>query len=130
MALALPRPVKKLLRAVANYDPGYYDMHDDPDEAWFAGLYVERIRRRADAAGIRPPATVLEAGCQAGRLVVPLAKLGFTVTGIDTSSFALRRARAHAASAGVRVRFLHGNLLKVLQDARHRYDIVVCAEVL
>ena len=130
MALALPRPVKKLLRAVANYDPGYYDMHDDPDEAWFAKLYVERIRRRAEQAGITPPATVLEAGCQAGRLIVPLAKLGFDVTGIDTSSFALRRARAHAKEAGVRVRFIRGDLLNVLRNSRRRYDLVVCAEVL
>ncbi|OGX41699.1 MAG: hypothetical protein A3C53_04870 [Omnitrophica WOR_2 bacterium RIFCSPHIGHO2_02_FULL_68_15] len=130
MALALPRPVKKLLRAVANYDPGYYDMHDDVDESWFARLYLERIRRRAEEAGIAPPATVLEAGCQAGRLVVPLARLGFAVTGIDTSGFALRRARVHARSAGVAARFIKGDLLKVLRSGRHRYDIVVCAEVL
>ena len=121
---------KKLLRVVADHDPDYYDMHDDPDEAWFAGLYVERIRRRAEQAGITPPATVLEAGCQAGRLVVPLARLGFDVTGIDTSSFALRRARRHAKVAGVSARFIRGDLLTVLQHPRQRYDIVVCAEVL
>ncbi len=130
MSLVLPRPVKKLLRAVANYDPGYYDMHDDVDESWFARLYVERIRRRAEEAGIAPPATVLEAGCQAGRLVVPLARLGFAVTGIDTSGFALRRARVHAREAGVQARFIKGDLLKALRSGRHQYDIVVCAEVL
>lgn len=130
MTLVLPRPIKKLLRAVANHDPEYYDMHDDPDESWFARLYLDRIGRRAEEAGIRPPATVLEAGCQAGRLVVPLARLGFTVTGIDTSGFALRRAAAHVRSAGLRATFIRGDLLKVLHSSQRRYDMVVCAEVL
>ena len=108
------KTVRKVLRAVADYDPDYYDMYADPSEAMFAQLYLERIRRHAEEAGIRPPAAVLEAGCQAGRLVVPLAQLGFQVTGIDTSGFGLRRAREHAAAAGVRADFLKGDLQEVL----------------
>jgi len=123
--------VRKVLRAVADYDPAYYDMYTDPHEAFFAKLYVERIRQRAEEAGLRPPATVLEAGCQAGRLVVPLAALGFQVTGIDTSGFALRRAQAHAREAGVGATFIQADLMKFLQGAPQRqYDIVVCAEVI
>ena len=146
---------RKVLRVVADYDPDYYDMYQDPNEALFARLYVERIRRHAEGLGIRPPATepgaprsarggdgsagvggrprpaLLEAGCQAERLAVPFAKLGFRVTGIDTSGFALRRAREHAAAAGVEAEWLKGDLAEVL--ARHpgrRFDVVVCAEVL
>ena len=123
------RLVRKLLR-LANYDPDYYDMHADPDEAAFGSLYLDRIRLRAEAAGIRPPATVLEAGCQAGRLVIPLAKAGFCVTGVDASGFAIGRARVHAREAGVRARFIRGDILRVLRDPRQRYDLIVCAEVL
>src|SRR3989338_8532648 len=97
----MQKTVRKLLRAVADYDPDYYDMYADPNEAFFAQLYLERIRRHAEAAGIRSGAAVLEAGCQAGRLVVPMAKMGFAVTGVDTSGFGLRRAREHAKQAGV-----------------------------
>ncbi|MBI3321270.1 MAG: methyltransferase domain-containing protein [Candidatus Omnitrophica bacterium] len=123
--------VRKLLRAVANYDPAYYDMHADPNEALFARLYVERITLHAARLGLRPPSTVLEAGCQAGRLVIPLAKLGFQVTGIDTSRFALRRAKAHANAAGVEARFVSGDFMDVLRvHPGWRYDMVVCAEVL
>jgi SAM-dependent methyltransferase len=129
MTPPLPRLVKKLLRTVANHDPDYYDMHDDPDEAWFAKLYVERICRHAEAAGLTPPVSVLDAGCQAGRLAVPLGERGFSITGIDTSGFALRRARLHARSSGVRARFVKGDLLKVLTGTRERFDIVLCAEV-
>ena len=145
--------VRKVLRAVADYDPDYYDMYQDPNEALFAQLYVERIRRHAEEFGICPPvtepghppeagrrgnpegvargATLLEAGCQAGRLAVPFAKLGFRVTGIDTSGFALRRAREHAAEAGVEAEWLKGDLEEVFaRQPGRRFDVVVCAEVL
>jgi 2-polyprenyl-3-methyl-5-hydroxy-6-metoxy-1,4-benzoquinol methylase len=127
----LRRLTKKFLRAVADYDPDYYDMYADPSEACFAQLYIEQIARHAADAGIRPPARVLEAGCQAGRLVIPLAKLGFEVTGIDTSRFAIRRAQAHARKAGVKATFTHADLQGFLHQ-RHTpsYDIVTCAEVL
>jgi SAM-dependent methyltransferase len=73
---------------------------------------------------------VMEAGCQAGRLVLPLAQMGFRVTGIDTSGFALRRARAHALAAGVEAEFLRGDLIQVLHRMRRpQYDMVICAEV-
>ena len=195
------RLVRKVLRAVADYDPDYYDMYADPNEAFFAQLYVERIKRHAEEAGIHPPATepgtpptggvgdgsaegrsprptepgypavggvgegraergarrptkpgapcvarggegsagvggrprptLLEAGCQAGRLVIPFAKLGFRVTGIDTSRYALRRAQEHAKAAGVEATFVRGDLMEVLRrDPKRLFDIVVSAEVL
>ena len=124
------KTVRKVLRAVADYDPDYFDMYADQAEAMFARLYVERILRHASAAGIRPPASLLEAGCQAGRLVVPFAKAGFRVTGIDTSGFALRRAREHAKAAGVEAAFVQGDLLTVLRRRpAPQFDLVVCAEV-
>lgn len=127
----MQKVVRKVLRAVADYDPDYYDMYADPNEAFFAQLYLERIRSHAEAAGIGPGTKVLEAGCQAGRLVVPLAKMGFEVTGVDPSGFGLRRAREHAKQASVNATFVQGKVQEVLADhPEWRYDIVVCAEVL
>lgn len=127
----MQKTIRKVLRAIADHDPDYYDMHDDPDEAWFARLYVERLKHHAAVEGIHPPAMVVDAGCQAGRLLVPLAQAGFRVTGVDTSGFALRRARKHASAAGVDASFIHGDALDVLQRNRWRqYDMVVCAEVI
>jgi len=126
----MQKAIRKVLRVVADYDPDYYDMYANTNEAFFAQLYLERILQRAEAAGIRPPATVLEAGCQAGRLVVPFAKLGFTVTGIDTSGYALRRAQEHVREAGVQATFVRGNLITVLTEhPEWQFDLVVCAEV-
>ncbi len=127
----MKKMLRKVLRAVADVDPDYFDMYADPQEACFARLYLERIRCHAAAAGIAPPASIVEAGCQAGRLVVPLAREGYAVTGIDTSGFALRRARAHAKRAGVQAAFVRGDLGAVLaRDPSRRYDMAVCAEVL
>lgn len=121
---------RKLLRAVAHVDPDYFDMYEDRAEALFARLYLERIRRHAAAAGIGQGASVLEAGCQAGRLAIPLAKDGFRVTGVDTSRFGLRRAAEHAKQAGVTATWIRGDILDALRRHPGPYDMVVCAEVL
>ena len=122
--------VRKVLRAVVDYDPDYYDMYANSTEMFFAQLYLERILERATVSGIQPPATILEAGCQAGRFVVPLAQRGFTVTGIDTSHYALRRAKEHVREAKVRARFIRGDLVSVLRaHPDWQFDLVICAEV-
>jgi len=112
----MQKTVRKVLRAVANYDPGYYDMYADPNEAFFGRLYLEWILHHAAEAGIRSPGAVLDAGCQTGRLAVPLAQEGFRVTGIDTSGFALRRAKHHAKIAGVTLTLEQGDIAEVLVD--------------
>ena len=127
----MQKVVRKLLRAVAGYDPAYYDMYADSNEAFFARLYLARMLRHLREAGLIPPAHILDVGCQTGRLAIPLARHGFQVTGVDTSGFALRRARRHAARAGVSVRWWHGDVLEVLaRAANERFDAIVCAEVL
>lgn len=126
----MSRLARKVLRAVANYDPDYYDMYADASEALFARLYLELIRPHADRLGLRPPASVLDAGCQAGRLAVPLAAEGYRVTGIDTSGFALRRAQAHAKAAGASLECVQGDILDVLGRQRRQYDLVLCTEVI
>ena len=124
------RVLRKLMRVVADRDPDYYDMYAQADEQLFARLYLDRILRHAEATGIRPPARVLEAGCQAGRLAIPLAQRGYDVTGVDTSRFALRRARQHAQAANVRVRWRQGDAVRVLAGLAPQFDLAVCAEVL
>ncbi|MBA8792525.1 2-polyprenyl-3-methyl-5-hydroxy-6-metoxy-1,4-benzoquinol methylase [Friedmanniella endophytica] len=50
-----------------------------------------------------PPADVLDVGCGAGRIAVPLARQGYRVTGTDVSRRMLDEARAWATAAGTRV---------------------------
>ncbi|MBI3009957.1 MAG: class I SAM-dependent methyltransferase [Candidatus Omnitrophica bacterium] len=127
----MQRTARKFLRAVADYDPDYYDMYVDTNETLYARLYVERIQEHLSQAQIQPPASVLEAGCQTGRLMIPFARMGYTVTGVDTSGFALRRAKRHAQQAGVSVALAKGDMLEVLrQHPEWRFDVVICSEVI
>ena len=127
----MQKTVRKLLRALAGYDPAYYDMYADQDESFFARLYLRRILRHLAEAGIAPPARILDGGCQTGRLAIPLAQHGFRLTGVDTSRFALGRARRHARDAGVAVRWHRADILEALRRfGAARFDAVVCTEVL
>jgi SAM-dependent methyltransferase len=69
---------------------------------------VRRLRRLLPPA----PARILDAGCGPGLYAVPLAQLGYEVTGVDVSAAALRHARSLARDAHVarKTRFVKGDL--------------------
>jgi len=75
-------------------------------------------------AQLRPHATVLDVPCGTGRHSLPLARAGFTVTGIDLSTTALSRARARAAAEGLNARFQRSDMLDFEVDAPS--DALVC----
>ncbi len=125
----LKKTFRKLLRSVANYDPDYYDMYADPAESLFAQSYLEHFIRHAREASLSASPTVLEAGCQTGRLAIPLAKAGFLVTGIDRSGFALRRAKSHARQNRVSIDWVQGDFMELKIPLEKLFDMVVCAEV-
>jgi SAM-dependent methyltransferase len=52
-----------------------------------------------------PPAVVLDIGCGAGRIALPLAKQGYQVFGVDASEVLLEAARRSATSQGLTARF-------------------------
>ncbi len=69
------------------------------------GYLAEVLRQHA------PGRRVLDLGCGTGRHAVGLARLGFEVTGVDVSEYALGRARLAAAEAGVTVRLHRADVL-------------------
>jgi SAM-dependent methyltransferase len=79
-------------------------------------------------AGLRD-ARVLDVPCGIGRVAIPLARLGFNVTGIDLSrhliSVAVAKARMHA-SAAARTRFLVGDMHELdSKFAEESFDVVL-----
>ena len=66
---------------------------------------------------------VLELGCGTGRVTVPMALAGAAVTGLDSSPAMLDIARAKAEQAGVRVRWVEGDMADF--ELEQRFGLVV-----
>ena len=72
------------------------------------------IARAEDEFG--GPGRALDLGCGSGQHVVALARRGWCATGVDAVATAVRRARARAASAGVSVTVVRGDVTDLDAD--------------
>ena len=72
------------------------------------------------------PGWLLDLGCGTGRLLIPFARRGYPVLGVDLSEEMLAVARDKADAAGVRVHLLHANLAELdgLRDGG--FDYAAC----
>lgn len=104
-----------------------------PEPAWYmtffgedylrvheAYLFPERTERELAgmlallrAAGAPEDAALLDLACGQGRHAIPLAALGYRVTGLDLSPALLRRARAAARASRVAVRWVRGDMRRI-----------------
>ncbi|MFP4643638.1 MAG: class I SAM-dependent methyltransferase [Spirochaetales bacterium] len=101
---------------------------------WNSTQIVDSFRRKEPARGLMQFAsqnltagsTVVDIGCGAGRHTVPLAMLGYTVTGVDTATAMLDAARDYAERERVssRCSLLEGSMDN-LPVAANAYDLVV-----
>lgn len=94
----------------------YYDLLA-PDAGDDLDLYADLAQRSGGA--------VLELGTGTGRLLVPLAMMGYTVTGIDQSEAMLAIARQRAEAAHTSVELVRAGMT----DYRlaRRFGLVICA---
>ena len=103
--------------------------------AWAFDLLIERPVREDCAAiaawlserGVRPGATVLDAGCGTGRYAGELARRGYAVEGVDRSSELIETARHSIRGHGNSVSFRVGDLLALPAE---RYHGILCRGVL
>lgn len=122
---------RKLRRAILRDDPTYYDMYENAGERYYARLYLHQIsevlRTHSSGGALR----ILDAGCQTGRLAIPLAHAGHQVTGVDTSGVGLKRAQRHAEQLGAPLTVVRADLGHWLPtQPTAGFDVVVCTEVL
>ncbi|MDP2950266.1 MAG: methyltransferase domain-containing protein [Chloroflexota bacterium] len=102
------------------------------DEAWYRIAAHQMSPQRtqmevkfiAQALALSPPARLLDLCCGYGRLAVPLASLGYEVTGLDLSASLLRRARRVAKEAGVEVRWQRADMRKIPWEGE--LDAAIC----
>jgi 2-polyprenyl-6-hydroxyphenyl methylase / 3-demethylubiquinone-9 3-methyltransferase len=82
-----------------------------------------------DPATLRPLADkrALDAGCGAGLLCEPLARLGAQVTGVDAAPENIAAAQSHAQAMGLAIDYRHGELAAL--DLPN-FDLVCSLEVI
>jgi SAM-dependent methyltransferase len=73
-----------------------------------------------------PPGRLLDLGCGTGRLLIPRAKQGSWVLGVDLSTEMLAVAREKAAREGVEVALLQANLTDLRCLAQESFDHAAC----
>lgn len=72
---------------------------------------------------LEPGARILDLACGHGRHSIPLAKLGYEVTGYDLSEVFLERAKADAAEEKADVRWIRGDIRELQFEAE--FDAVI-----
>lgn len=80
-----------------------------------------------DAYAARTGGPILELGCGTGRALIPLARAGYAVTGVDLSLVMLQiaRAKAEAVGAAQRITLLAGDYADVELEGQFRLAFTV-----
>ena len=84
-----------------------------------------------DPSALRPfdGLTLLDIGCGGGLVAEPMARLGFTVTGIDAGAEAIDVARTHAEATGLSIDYRVADAESIAEVGR-RFDTVLALEVI
>jgi SAM-dependent methyltransferase len=122
------RPDWQLPRGVSR---GLWDYLHDPDIACgydaslasssLAGVDVAFCQRIFDR-----PGRLVDLGCGTGRLLVPFARRGYWVLGVDLSEEMLKQAAGKADAAGVQIHRLQANLVDLAGLADRSFDYAAC----
>src|ERR1700694_4761834 len=101
------------------FGPGYLALYD----AFLAERTPIEVDQIEALLQLRPPRRILDLPCGQGRHAIELARRGYEVTGVDLSAFLLKVAEERARAAGVRVRWLSGDMRQPL--AGERFDVAL-----
>jgi 2-polyprenyl-6-hydroxyphenyl methylase/3-demethylubiquinone-9 3-methyltransferase len=115
----------------------------DPDGKFaplhrFNPVRLAFIREQALARFGRDPAArrpfeglkLLDIGCGGGLLSEPMARLGFSVTGVDASERNIGTARAHAAEQGLSIDYRAATAEALVAEGAGPFDVILNMEVI
>jgi SAM-dependent methyltransferase len=90
---------------------------------WHGGVLANILASRRIAEG-----RLLDCTCGIGTQALPLAALGYCVTGTDVSRSAVNRARAEATTRGLDVDFRVSDVREVRHHVEGRFDAVISCD--
>ena len=93
----------------------------------------QALRHFARSEDVRTPfegLRLLDIGCGGGLLCEPMARLGFTVTGVDASDRNIGVASTHAAEVGVAIDYRAGTVEGLLAAGEPAFDVILNMEVI
>ncbi|WP_340200891.1 class I SAM-dependent methyltransferase [Ascidiimonas sp. W6] len=95
------------------YDANIYDgMNTDLTDLEFYKKWLPKNKN----------ARILELCCGTGRLTLPIAKDGYSISGVDNSSSMLEQAKLKASEAGLKVDFIQADMRTL--DLPEKYDLI------
>jgi 2-polyprenyl-3-methyl-5-hydroxy-6-metoxy-1,4-benzoquinol methylase len=114
---------------VTSYEPEFARLYDlivhGQEEAEAEAVELEFVRRAFREAG-RPVREVLDAGCGRGRFLVPLARDGYSLHGIDLSPHMLAECARRLERQGLKAD-LHAGAIEAL-EADAAFDALLCMD--
>ncbi|MFK8011178.1 MAG: class I SAM-dependent methyltransferase [Marinicellaceae bacterium] len=97
----------------------FYDCMFDHESFKLAQIQSQELMTLID----KPIQTILDMGCGPGRHCLALSKMGYKVTGIDSSAFLLEKAKKKAHSLGLKCQFELQDMLNY--QAKNPHDLII-----
>ncbi|MBI3018330.1 MAG: methyltransferase domain-containing protein [Deltaproteobacteria bacterium] len=130
----LSKLYRKTIRALFRYDPTFMDWYHHPAFQERGAYYLKKVFSVLDQfpEEKRNDIKIVDLGCQAGRMTIPVLQAGFTQTlGIDTSGMALRAAQRTLKSLSLTGQFKKIDLARyVAQCPALSVDAIISIETL
>src|SRR5579872_4687047 len=90
---------------------------------------LAHFHRAAEARSPFTGLSALDIGCGGGLVAEPMARMGFTVTGIDAGGETVAAARTHAETQGLSIDYREDSAEHLAQNGA-RFDVVLALEIL
>ena len=114
---------------VADFYGGLADYMHSLDPAWEEENWDAQLRRERELLGsLLGPGdgqSVLDCSCGAGGQAIPMAELGWQVTGTDVTTASLATARTRALEMGLDIEFAESDMRRLDERFSERFDQVI-----